>query len=457
MKAVVLIVGVLTGAMFFTSLIVTTRLTGTLNPAETVKLIGEPYEESSDFSNTVESYMLQVLEQFQLKTLFESDGAYNPDKVIDVMSYFGASGADAENHSGLVYRLSDLIEWSKAYSVESGGVYDKNAVIVCKQPSGKYYYYYTEEFLNQLETGELQLVLEDDRMDVESFLNDLSNGTLTSSGVSDKISIYDAEGSKLYTDCWNYGDSVRENYAPLGAANLLQVVNERPELNGKLMVIYDHLASVLTSINDKYSRYKSGWEHLEEGNTNFTYLYIDQDTKKVTTNKSEYANLMAKGESGIKTNIEECIADMKSGKNVKYIFVYPKLKDFETNMDILPTNEWDMVRSYDTDKTYDSIFAVAVDTSYPVKDMFYERDRIYEKNIPLLRGGFVILCLSGILFLISFVMSGLMAGRKDGDNEVHLTGFDRWKTEIAAVLQNLDAQLGSRNGSYRRHGNDRQR
>ena len=52
------------GAMFFTSLIVTTRLTGTLNPAETVKLIGEPYEESSDFSNTVESYMLQVLESF---------------------------------------------------------------------------------------------------------------------------------------------------------------------------------------------------------------------------------------------------------------------------------------------------------------------------------------------------------------------------------------------------------
>ena len=41
---------------------------------------------------------------------------------------------------------------------------------------------------------------------------------------------------------------------------------------------------------------------------------------------------------------------------MKYIFVYPKLKDFETNMDILPTNEWDMVRSYDTDKTYDSTF-----------------------------------------------------------------------------------------------------
>lgn len=45
------------------------------------------------------------------------------------------------------------------------------------------------------------------------------------------------------------------------------------------------------------------------------YLFIYRSGyKKVTTNKSEYANLMAKGESGIKTNIEECIADMKSGK-----------------------------------------------------------------------------------------------------------------------------------------------
>ena len=67
-------------------------------------------------------------------------------------------------------------------------------------------------------------------------------------------------------------------------------------------------------------------------------------------------------------------------KNVKYIFVYPKLKDFETNMDNINRQMngiWCALN--DTDKTYDSIFAVAVDTSYPVKDMFYERDRIYEK------------------------------------------------------------------------------
>ena len=169
-KAVILIIGILNGALFLTSLAVTTKLTGTLNPTEAVKLAGRSYEDSEDFSNMVETYMLRVLEQFQLKALFETDGAYNPDKEIDVMSYFEDAETDGKNHSGLVYKLSDLIEWSKSYSAESGGVYDKNTVIVCKQPSGKYYYYYSEEFFKQLETGELQIIFQDEKMDIDSFL-----------------------------------------------------------------------------------------------------------------------------------------------------------------------------------------------------------------------------------------------------------------------------------------------
>jgi hypothetical protein len=33
-----------------------------------------------------------------------------------------------------------------------------------------------------------------------------------------------------------------------------------------------------------------GFEHLEEGNTNFTYIYANNDTKKVVTNKTSYEN-----------------------------------------------------------------------------------------------------------------------------------------------------------------------
>ena len=46
----------------------------------------------------------------------------------------------------------------------------------------------------------------------------------------------------------------------------------------------------MQTIYEDWQDYEGGWDYLEEGNTNFTYLYADESTKKVTTNKAEYAN-----------------------------------------------------------------------------------------------------------------------------------------------------------------------
>ena len=35
----------------------------------------------------------------------------------------------------------------------------------------------------------------------------------------------------------------------------------------------------LSGLYDDYTIYQSGWEYLEEGNTNFTYLYVDREKK----------------------------------------------------------------------------------------------------------------------------------------------------------------------------------
>ena len=67
-------------------------------------------------------------------------------------------------------------------------------------------------------------------------------------------------------------------------------MNNSPRLNGKLSVIYDDLAYTLGNIYSDYQNYQMGFEHLEEGNTNFTYIYANNDTKKVVTNKTSYEN-----------------------------------------------------------------------------------------------------------------------------------------------------------------------
>ena len=202
-------------------------------------------------------------------------------------------------------------------------------------------------------------------------------------------------------------------------------MNNTPELNGNLSEIYDHLTFALSSLYDDYMVYQSGWEYLEEGNTNFTYLYVDREKKQVYTNKTEYESYQ---------DAEKHIEEIKAGDSVKYMIVNPRLKDFETNMNLTASGEWDMVRSYETSRDSENILAVSVDTSYPIQDQFYEGSRNYNQNIPFLRGTLLLFIAGGILFLVSAVWLAITAGKKPADEELHLTVFDHWKTEISAAL-----------------------
>lgn len=424
-KAVVLIVGVLSGASFLTSLAVGTTLAGTVNPAEIMTLVNQTYEESGDFQTSVANAMSEVFRKFRLEDFFEMDGAYNPEKVIDVMEYYQSSRAEGDNPSGVAYTLGDLVEWGEDFSEGSDDNYSDNEVVVCQKPDGNYYYYYLDEFLALFRSGGLVMEFNDEYMSQELYLQELENGAYTSSGVVGGMKIHGQDGSTLYTDCWNYGKSLREDYVPQGAENLLQVVNSSAALNGKLTTVYEALEMTLAAISTDFASYQSGWDYLEEGNTNLTYLYINTDTKKVESNKSEYNSY---------EEAEQYLKEMKSGDNVKYMFVYPQLKDFETNMNVSASGEWEAVKSQETGRKSGIIFAAAIDTSYPIQDQFYEGKINYDQNIPFLRYSIISLAAGALMFLVSAVWLAFAAGKRPEDEELHLAAFDRWKTEIAAAV-----------------------
>ena len=424
-KAVVLIVGVLSGASFLTSLAVGTTLAGTVNPAEIMTLVNQTYEESGDFQTSVANAMSEVFRKFRLEDFFEMDGAYNPEKVIDVMEYYQSSRAEGDNPSGVAYTLGDLVEWGEDFSEGSDDNYSDNEVVVCQKPDGDYYYYYLDEFLALFRSGGLVMEFNNEYMSQELYLQELENGAYTSSGAVGGMKIHGQDGSTLYTDCWNYGKSLREDYVPQGAENLLQVVNSSAALNGKLTTVYEALEMTLAAISTDFASYQSGWDYLEEGNTNLTYLYINTDTKKVESNKSEYNSY---------EEAEQYLKEMKSGDNVKYMFVYPQLKDFETNMNVSASGEWEAVKSQETGRKSGIIFAAAIDTSYPIQDQFYEGKINYDQNIPFLRYSIISLAAGALMFLVSAVWLAFAAGKRPEDEELHLAAFDRWKTEIAAAV-----------------------
>ena len=358
------------------------------------------------------------------------------------MEYSKNDTANGENVSGIAYSLEELINWGGDFDSAESDNYAKNSVIVCQKPEGTYEYYYTSDFMTRVESGVFDIIMQDGS-DVDGFLQELQNGKYTSSGFYN-FDIVDMEGNILYTDCWNFGSALIEKYAPQGAENLLQVVNNSPRLNGKLSVIYDDLAYTLGNIYSDYQNYQMGFEHLEEGNTNFTYIYANNDTKKVVTNKTSYENY---------AELEKNVQNLISEKDVKYMVIYPKLKDFNSNMNVSKSDKWEKLRSYSSEKKWNSVFAVAVDTTYTIQDQFYQNKVAYDNNIPYFKGTTWLLVLSIILFLGATIWLTLEAGRTAEDEELHLNGFDHWKTEIAAVLIVLIWIVGSYIGIHFWNGN----
>ena len=422
-KVILLLVGVISGAAFITSLGVAATYAGTTDPSQITSLINEPYEDSPDFNSAVEGAMYEAFGMFRVKNLMETDGAYDPGKEIDIMAYADPGQGGSIENGKLMYRLDHLISWSEDYNSTGEDLYDEN-VIVCRNVDGTYYYYYFDDFLALFESGQLMAEFDDEYHTQAQFLNDLSNKT-AEEGYNGSVRIVDSDGKEIYTDCWNFGSALEEEYAPVGGKNLLEVVNNTPELNGNLTEIYDRLSFVLSGIFDDYTTYQSGWEYLEEGNTNFTYLYVDKEKKQVFTNRADYADY---------ADVGKHIEEMKSGDSVKYVIVNPRLKDFETNMNLSASSEWDTVRSYESNRNSENILAISVDTSYPIQDQFYEGSENYNQNIPFLRWALILFIAGGILFIISAVWLAVTAGKKPGSEDLHLTVFDHWKTEISAGL-----------------------
>ena len=441
-KAIVLIVAILSGAMLITNLLSLINLAGSTDLPSLWTMSQQPFEESQEFNYMVENYMDDVLTQIRLENLFETDGMMNRNKEIDVMENSKNDTANGENVSGIAYSLEELINWGEDFDSAESDNYAKNSVIVCQKPEGTYEYYYTSDFMTRVESGVFDIIMQDGS-DVDGFLQELQNGKYTSSGFYN-FDIVDMEGNILYTDCWNFGSALIEKYAPQGAENLLQVVNNSPRLNGKLSVIYDDLAYTLGNIYSDYQNYQMGFEHLEEGNTNFTYIYANNDTKKVVTNKTSYENY---------AELEKNVQNLISEKDVKYMVIYPKLKDFNSNMNVSKSDKWEKLRSYSSEKKWNSVFAVAVDTTYTIQDQFYQNKVAYDNNIPYFKGTTWLLVLSIILFLGATIWLTLEAGRTAEDEELHLNGFDHWKTEIAAVLIVLIWIVGSYIGIHFWNGN----
>lgn len=381
------------------------------------------YEESSAFEERMRDVSYNVMDGIVSKRSLEiMDGKYDPGRVVDIMEYYKNGKISGENVSGLSYKLGELVEW------ESGKNYADTTIVVCKKRDGAYYYYYLDEFEDLLQKGDLKLnaafaeesesYYEEDL--VQNVIQALEGGYSPMGYYGERIQILNPDGEMLYGDFWPFQPGIVETVKPVGAENVLEVVNKTPELNGELENVFVALESAVSNIPWDFEQYEVFEEMWAEGNTNFQYLFVDKEHKIVYTNNGAYEKF---------EQVEASIEKIK--KAGKYVVVKPKLADFESNMHA-DASEWRGVpAAYGADGEY--IFAAAVDTEYPVQDIFYVSAKEYGKYAPYLRNAGIFIILGGILLMVSLVWLTVIAGRRMNDEELHLNGFDRWKTGLGAA------------------------
>ena len=397
-------------------------------------LNGKPagaYEDTLSFDTKLQEYNYQVTYGLSQNSIFETEGKFNPNKIIDIKEYYEKMTVSGENRIGLAYTLGYILAWYEedvsVYYSEEDAISEEERVIVCEKTDGTYYYYSYAEFQARVKNGELQFLPEGEEKpvqgaDKQQIMNMLKENVLEDYGAD--IKILDADGQVKYIAFWQYNDvQVAEKYRPIGLNNLLQLVNENPEWNGQLQEIYTMLQNVIETFGNSYDGYASVNSGIEEGDSNYYYLYADLKSKKIYTNKKEYSN---------PAELEENIKKMK--KLGKYVVVRPKLSEFESNLTNEDALTWRDDIKYSGPQTEDFVFVSAVDTSYPIQDSFYAENQLFEKYAS---SGTVIAVLGMIAFgmlIVCLVWLTIVAGRSNRDDELHLNWFDAWKTEVAATV-----------------------
>lgn len=350
-----------------------------------------------------------------------------------------------KNTSGLAYSVSDLLEWGKDWEANYyEGVYDEDSqVIRCESSDGTSHYFYRTDFKKMVADGTLKINYNTDFLEEDDFESKTESEKLDT--VADELyyrytsqsenigNVTDTRTNTEYPGCFFVELSqLDEKFAPQGAENILDAVNKSTEWNGRLEDAYKELFTLLDCIraiqsDEQFNDYETSLASVfhsvgdyTEGSTTLTYLFADKETQTIYTNKKAYSSY-----AQLEQNLEKIF------KEKAYAVVYPELSECVTNIPGADLQVWNHTidQSFDTK---DFVFAVSVDTKFSVADSMADEAENYETYsklmFPMLAGAIF----GSVLWLIGMVWLTVTAGRRPEDEEIHLNGFDRWYTEIAA-------------------------
>lgn len=442
------------------------------------------FEESEYYVGLFENAVEEVLDYTEYKKQFETEGAYNPEKAVNVMAYWNVSPesmnvkTSLNNSDKFRYYLEDLENWSKDYTEQ---------------------YYLVEHLLFLMETGQvgqLQKLYIDGELVQETVktietIQDMDAAyqeQIINNAESYYGSGYDVEEYNLY-GASNAMESVFSDVATQEALQsdigmtesgeglqegeravseelyqAIRLVEEGRlfELEGEsLLLILEDMGLLDTTVSQEGSLIEEKYmtidgttimESFQNGTitaqemqqVNVCLRYALENIGDEITTYKRLVNKYEKGNSNLQffiysekdnqyyTNIKENMSwDGLSayGKRLGSYFYYSK-NDIRLDTNVAGMEDTFYERYEGRNNGQNSIVFVGVDTTFVQNDILYQARQEYNQLQPWSMISLVSVVVSIFGSFLCFIYLSLAAGRSPYDEEIHLNWFDHIKTEI---------------------------
>ena len=394
------------------------------------------FEESEVFQDLFQTAVNDVIRLGVIREQLETNGTFDPNKVIDVTKFMNRYGDPGKNYGTVTaqYELEDLIIWER-YGLEyknrtmslSEFVNYYNDALVPENfdidGSGNLMFLgyrnldrYTEEFLE-----EKAEVIEKMSQVAEGQLEDMAFSYILGK-TSDGITLNKEDDGNLTV----YVNSLIIKYGTIDhQTRLYDLVDNWPDF----IRLQSNLAETSKILAENYALYQSCANLYAEGRGNLKYVIR---MRNEAGEKTTFTNLPDKAQLDDESLTEE----FEENKN--YLIYYPNSLEIMGGGGFTESNVYELLRAARYPNLEDVYLWIFLDTTYDVKeDAFNISREMYESIVPNTAGILTVLITLLLIWIGLLLYLTVTAGAgyaEDGSPKHYLNAFDRIWTELYLAM-----------------------